>query len=294
MNRDEFITEVIRSDVCPENFRESYNKFQDYQADVLRTLVEFHRVCEKNHIPYQLAFGSLLGAIRDGGQIPWDYDVDVMVPFDEKEHLIKSLTNDLDKNYYFYCPEVDCRCRHVIMRVAPIEYRTEVLHVDVFYVTGSPDDKAERNAFTSELSEVTKVRVDRLINIKEEAMGNPRVFFSMLIKRRIPSLFRSLNQANKRYNELCNQYKYSDSQYCVLADRYAKDYIYQSKIMFKTQLYDAKYGTIRIPIEYDEILRHDYGDYMSIPPLNKRIEEFLHSYNRITTFMKMNGKTNKL
>ena len=84
MNNEEFINEALTNKACPPNFKEVYNRFIVYQKEALNTLKEFHRVCEKNHIPYQLAFGSLLGAVRDGGQIPWDYDIDVMVPYSSK------------------------------------------------------------------------------------------------------------------------------------------------------------------------------------------------------------------
>ncbi len=88
MDSSQFVNEVLNSDICPEGFEAIYEGFQTYQSDVLKVLKEFHRVCEKNGVTYQLAFGSLLGAIRDGGQIPWDYDIDVIVPFEEKGKLM--------------------------------------------------------------------------------------------------------------------------------------------------------------------------------------------------------------
>lgn len=65
------------------------------------TLIEFHRVCEKSNIEYELAYGSLLGAIRDNGQIPWDYDIDVFVAFKDKERLIETLKKNLMINTIF-------------------------------------------------------------------------------------------------------------------------------------------------------------------------------------------------
>ena len=124
MNSQEFLKEVLNSEICPSNFEIIYKSFLKYQKAAIDTLNEFHRVCEENKIQYQLAYGSLLGAIRDNGQIPWDYDVDVFVPFEEKDRLITSLKRDLDDKYYFYCPEVDSKCRHFVMRLAPKKYRT--------------------------------------------------------------------------------------------------------------------------------------------------------------------------
>ena len=98
MNQKEFYNEVKDSNICPDNFEKIYDEFQKYQKATLSTLKEFHRVCEINNIRYQLAYGSLLGAIRDGGQIPWDYDIDVILPIEEKSTLIKALDRDLNNN----------------------------------------------------------------------------------------------------------------------------------------------------------------------------------------------------
>ena len=70
MNHAEFLEEVKSSPLCPENFEAIYADFQGFQKAALNTLKEVHRVCENNAIAYQVAYGSLLGLIRDGGQIP--------------------------------------------------------------------------------------------------------------------------------------------------------------------------------------------------------------------------------
>ena len=145
MNAQEFINEVHNSGIMPVDFDKNYTEFQKYQQMAIDALNDFHRVCEKNRIDYQLASGSLLGAIRDNGQIPWDYDVDVYVPFQQKRELIEALKKDLDAKYYFYCPEVNPRCRHMIIRITPKGYRSEYVHVDVFYITGTPDNSLQRN-----------------------------------------------------------------------------------------------------------------------------------------------------
>ena len=187
MKANEFLDEVMQSDICPNNFKEIYNKFQIFQRDALDTLKEFHRVCEINKIPYQLSYGSLLGVIRDGGQIPWDYDIDVIVAYEDKNDLVCALNNDLGKEFYFYCPDNNPKCRHMIMRLAPVSYRTEALHVDVFFLTGTPVDKDERRVFINRIKEISDIRFNRLVNIFEESLGNPRIFASLLLKKKILS-----------------------------------------------------------------------------------------------------------
>jgi len=83
MKAQQFVDEVKISGLAQNNFSEVYNDFRHYQKLAIGTLQAFSRVCEQNGISYQLAWGSLLGAVRDGGQIPWDYDVDVFVPYQD-------------------------------------------------------------------------------------------------------------------------------------------------------------------------------------------------------------------
>ena len=134
LNRLEFEQEVLKSDICPPNFEVIYKEFMNFQDEAIKTLNEFHRVCEKNGVRYQLAYGSLLGAVRDNGQIPWDYDIDVIVPYNEKDKLVQVLRNDLSDDFYFHCPEQDEKCRHFIMRLAPKGYKTTKLHKNNSYL----------------------------------------------------------------------------------------------------------------------------------------------------------------
>ena len=191
MNSADFIDEVKNSGICPENFEEVYSEFQGFQKDALDTLKEVHRVCEKNSILYELAFGSLLGFVRDGGQIPWDYDIDIIVPYEQKNKLIEALKKDLDGKFYFYCPETNKKCRHMIMRVAPVGYRTEALHVDVFFCVGTPEEEKKRINFAKRIKEISDIRFGKLVNIREEALGDARMALR-LWRQKIPAIFANL------------------------------------------------------------------------------------------------------
>ena len=183
MTSEEFLKEVLSSPLCPDNFEEIYKEFRKYQKITMDTLIEFHRVCEKSNIEYELAYGSLLGAIRDNGQIPWDYDIDVFVAFKDKERLIETLKKELDDKYYFYCPEVNQKCRHVIMRLAPKGYRSEALHVDVFYYVGTPNSVEERKLHIEQIKRTAHTRYCKLVNCKEEAGGNVKKYIRLMLDK---------------------------------------------------------------------------------------------------------------
>lgn len=278
MNQREFMDEVLSSNIYPDGFEELYFDFMRYQKLTLNTLQEFHRVCEKNHIRYQLAYGSLLGAIRDEGQIPWDYDIDVFVPFCDREKLVESLLKDLSPEYYFYCPDVDKKCRHYMMRLAPKGYRSEGLHVDVFYVVGAPEKEPE--AFGKKCLEVFTTRYDKLVNVREECSGNIKRYLRMFYNK-LRNLSCSINMLDRTYNELCTRYDIWDSKYCISFDDESANYIYETDLLWDTKLIKLPSGTFRITKNYEYVLWLIYGKYMDVPLLNDRIDELTRMYKKL-------------
>lgn len=278
MTSEEFLKEVLSSPLCPDNFEEIYKEFQKYQKITMDTLIEFHRVCEKSNIEYELAYGSLLGAIRDNGQIPWDYDIDVFVAFKDKGRLIETLKKELDDKYYFYCPEVNQKCRHVIMRLAPKGYRSEALHVDVFYYVGTPNSVEERKLHIEQIKRTAHTRYCKLVNCKEEAGGNVKKYIRLMLDKMKYSMKKTEDLKNE-YEKLCQMYPIDKSDYLVSADVFADWYEFPRILFEETELFHTVDGTFRIPKLYAELLTLVYKDYMSIPDLDTRIREVMTHYN---------------
>lgn len=278
MTSEEFLKEVLSSPLCPDNFEEIYKEFRRYQKITMDTLIEFHRVCEKSNIEYELAYGSLLGAIRDNGQIPWDYDIDVFVAFKDKERLIETLKKELDDKYYFYCPEVNQKCRHVIMRLAPKGYRSEALHVDVFYYVGTPNSVEERKLHIEQIKRTAHTRYCKLVNCKEEAGGNVKKYIRLMLDKMKYSM-KKIEDLKNEYEKLCQMYPIDKSDYLVSADVFADWYEFPRILFEETELFHTVDGTFRIPKQYAELLTLVYKDYMNIPDLDTRIREVMTHFN---------------
>lgn len=276
MNKNEFLEEVKKSGKGPENFEKIYQNFQYYQNLAFDTLVELARICSKYRIPYQLSYGSLLGAVRDGGQIPWDYDIDVFVPHEYRKELVEALTKDLKEEYYFYCPEVNAKCRHEILRVTPKGYKSEKLHVDVFYVVGVSGFSVERNKVTSKIISLSSSRFYKLVDAKEEfwKQGKYRRLLKCMIKR-ILLLGKSVDDMHKEYIKICDANLVKGAVFCATADKNCARYILPAKEMWKLQTIKIDGYEFNIPSNYEEILKVWYGNYREYPSLDSRLTEMM-------------------
>lgn len=288
MNKEEFLNVVKEEGYYSNEFKEVYEHFLGYQQMAIKTLNEFHRVCEKNKIPYQLAWGSLLGAVRDNGQIPWDYDVDVFVPFEDKHKLIKALELDLDEDYYFYCPEVNSKCRHVIMRLAPKGIDTAAIHVDVFFLIGIPKDQKQAALIMNKVKKLSKNRFLKLVDPKVECLGSSKRYIKYKMLN-LSKLFFSAKRGYKKYNELITSCPFYSSDKCTQADSWAPVYEFNTHDICETILKKTDIGTFRIPENYELILKEMYGDYSNYPSTESCIKEVMRSYNRINYILNLLG-----
>ena len=280
MTPKEFIEEVHASPLIPVDFDEKYRIFRGYQELAQNTLDEFKRVCEKNDIFYRLTFGSLLGAIRDDGPIPWDYDIDVFVSFFDRPKLIEVLRRDLSDSYYFISYETDSHYSRNILRVTPKGYDSEVLHVDVFFFTGAPDDDFELKQIADELTKITRLRYDKFVNLKEASHGRIKWLLAVAI-RKLKASFYSNKKLIARYEELSMKYNPRDTKRAIDTTLSANQRIYDAKGLYEVQSYKTMCGEYLIPKGYNEILKLVYGDYFQLPPLKNRLNEFLKSYEEL-------------
>lgn len=288
MNSKEFLAEALKSEKCPADFENIYRNFQKYQLLALNTLKEFHRVCEKNDITYMLIDGSLLGAVRNNGQIPWDYDIDVFVPLEQRDKLIEALRKDMSPDYYFYCPEINNKCRHFFMRVAPKGYRTEELHVDVFYYVGAPDDEEMRKKIAGRIETLITHRFSKLVNVREASYGRLKSFLRLTLNK-LKTLRISVDSEYTEFDQLKNKWPLNNTGYILRADQFNWDRSYNdghfrcyfAEDFAETVVYNTEVGSFRVPKGYQRILSETYGNYMSEPAIESCIREVISSYSKL-------------
>ncbi|NLD47568.1 MAG: LicD family protein [Clostridiaceae bacterium] len=243
----------------------------------LEILNEVHSFCEKNEIKYYLTYGTLLGAIRHKGYIPWDDDIDICMPrpdyekfaksFNKNQSRYKFVSYEIDKKFlYRYGKVMDTTTR--VIEDARINYELGI-NIDIFPIDGINDD----------LSLLKKqIMLRRFIDFKVVKISKRNSFVNNLvlfIGRIIVSPVTVGFLVNKMITN-AKSYSYEEAQKvcCVvmgtkLNKPVPKEYFAERKLV------DFENFKFYVPIGYDAYLRSVFGDYMKLPPEDKRATHHL-------------------
>jgi lipopolysaccharide cholinephosphotransferase len=103
------MTQITDSEAIPDDRDKGETPLRQAQLVMLRLLRHFDRVCKKHGLRYWLDAGTLLGAARHGGFIPWDDDVDVMMPKEDYERFVAIAAVELPPDIFFQTKETDSK-----------------------------------------------------------------------------------------------------------------------------------------------------------------------------------------
>lgn len=266
-----------------EELEEEYASFNRYQDAAWGALCAFADACEGASVPYQLAYGSLLGAVRDGGQIPWDYDIDVFVPVSQRAALMDAMRTRLDPGFYAYGKETAPRCRHNIVRVAPRGFDTSALHVDVFFLMGVPNNPSDRDALVREVKRCSKTRYHKLVRVFEETKGSPkqRLKLAALKLEAVPVNLKALD---RRYEDLTNAVPYEGAALVSESSSFADDWSLPRGLFDSLERVAVGGRSFPVPTAREELLAEWYGDWRAYAPVEGRVREFEHHLKRLDQF----------
>lgn len=258
---------------------------------ILDVYVEYAKICERYGLRYSLAYGNVIGAVRDKGFIPWDDDLDVIMPRDDYERFVEIAQKELPshlrwidhhtrEDYPWLFGKVQDVRRDVIERVeAESGYcQPQGIYVDVFPLDGYPDGLfARARRILSDWCFLAWY-VNRTISTfaKERAARTHYRVLSMVgmfLRPFYPKV--STLSGYTRYNESrIRKYQFGDTQYCTGATTYLCLGLSKPKFvtadMKETLVVPFETISVPIPSGYDSFLRAHYGDYMTPPPREKQ------------------------
>ena len=252
----------------------------DLKRLLLENLVCFDSFCRKNNLKYSLAHGTLLGAVRHKGFIPWDDDIDVMMPRDDYEILLKTFTDSEHKiiscfnNKKYYLPYAKL---YNIKTLKIEDYKIADrelfgVEIDVFPVDYLPS-KVDLNTFFRKQYKLfdfwnRSMHVARFI----ECLKQPKYFYNKIF-------------FSNKYNKYCKKVNIYSKKgkkktiCCIPLDPFDRRKIHFDLDIFdKLVLVDFENKQFYATAYYKQFLTSKYGDYMKLPPVQNRIT---HHYNNI-------------
>ena len=265
---------------------------RDLQQESLKILKDIHQFCIDNEIKYTLQGGTLLGAVRHKGFIPWDDDIDITMPRPDYERFIK--TYHSQSGYTVFSRELEqykssvyiayarvCDMKHTFVDDT-LSFWTDHetgIWVDVFPLDGADATKEETRKRIIKLKKAWKTgvrkRVARRPFSKVKGMGKKGRLF---IKKAI-SAGTSFSAIDKHI-QLCQEIPFSQtgfySNFAFLS--YGIRERHRTEVLDKTILTPFEDAQFYIMSGYDEALKEKYGNYMKLPPLEKQVRA--HSSNK--------------
>lgn len=249
----------------------------------LDILLHIKSFCDENEIRYYLGYGTLLGAIRHKGFIPWDDDIDILMPRCDYKKFIKmykerpgryaALDLSLDGYYYNYCKVVDTNT--ILYEDGCIPINNMGIYVDIFPLDGMPDER-----------EKTEQQLKKLIKLRKKISSFGHVF--PRVRKNIVIYFyniytyiycrkHDLITFQNKYLQEVDKYEYEKAKYV-----YATGGAYGIKSVFLKKWFD-KEVTVQFegyqfpaPCGFDEMLHQLYDNYMELPSKDRQVSRHMY------------------
>lgn len=255
----------------------------ELRMSLLTIMDEIHRVCEENNITYYIIGGTALGAVRHKGFIPWDTDIDIAMRREDYDKFLACANKKLKSNFYCACYLNEDKWTHphalvfdnnTVIHWNRNYYKNKAdcpIYVDVFPLDYAPKDER--------LQEQQAIRIRKKIYLqsrRECILYRRNNFFQILAKKLFAlvlhiqsdsSFDKSLDDLMKKYSE------HNNGNLCSMASHYSyKKQLMPVEIYGFGKLYEFEGRHYRGPADIDEYLKRLFGNYMELPPVEKRTE----------------------
>lgn len=257
---------------------------EEYKSLVLEVLVKIDKICRENGLTYMLMYGTLIGAVRHQGFIPWDDDIDIAMPradYYKLENIIEKQNVGLNFLTIDNCPDTIypygkiCDTKTIIKEKNFKQVNGYGAFVDVFPLDYMPDDQKEREKYCKScrkliiwITHSSRTSYEHSRNLKTNLLRALAFWAGKAINTQ--RLIRKLDGTLKRFDQ-----EHETTSFIGIPWGYYAENLYPAYLL--EELTEVKFEghPFFAPKEYDKVLRMRYGDYMKLPPENERV--FLHS-----------------
>jgi len=265
------------------NRRIEIQELKQLQIGVLNAV---HSFCKTHHIRYSLACGTMLGAVRHKGYIPWDDDIDIYLLRDDYDKLIKLFPVvyldhyelfSLERNKYWSRPYAKAFDNRTVLYENSSDSISIGVNIDIYPIDDVPDNLHTWNRYNSIRRILQKLFLVKIIRLekrrsfwKNSMMLFVKFFLSFIDKRHFACLL-------SRYAQLNNGKGYHNVFECVQGmlqkNRFSK-YLFEELCEYSFE--NKQFLGFK---NYDEYLKNGYGDYWNLPPIEKRVtHHFFDAY----------------
>lgn len=266
------------------------HNLERFKKSCLDILKETARICDENNLTYYLCGGTLLGAIRHKGFIPWDDDIDIAMPRNDYEKLIKIANKELSNNYELQHYSLvdkkeDIKTHHVQIVDKNIELlrkwtiNEEIIHpwIDVFPLDGMPNNAFLRNIhyyhyrfwhYCMQLS-----IFDKNVNIQKQRVLFEKIVIIFIYIFKVGANWDTIDIIN-RMEEIASKYPFDYGKWlCSFHGIYKRKEIIEASIFKEKIFVEFESDSFSCMKEYDRDLKNYYGDYLKFDNKKTSIQQ---------------------
>ena len=222
---------------------------QEQQEVMLGIMKAIHTFCVDNDIRYVLLFGTLLGAVRHKGFIPWDNDMDIGIPRPDYDKLVTLLNSGktIGEHFYHLHYTNDDNYHYQIMDGVPRKTPLGILRRARLFVN-------------------KKLQIADIYSVRDKKD------FANRAGNLICKIFPNAKKRNYKIDSILRKTPFDTSEFVGdMEDRDEKIFSFEKSFFEEYVLLDFEDAKFFCPAKWDEYLKKAYGDYMKLPPEGKRM-----------------------
>ena len=255
-------------------------ELEELKSIQVEILSKVHNFCVKNNIRYSLTAGTLLGAIRHKGYIPWDDDIDIAMPRPDYDRFLNSFNGVYpdsyviapELNWNFYAPYANvCDNRTIVYESSNGHRGIDMgIKIDIFPIDGVPSDYPLYMSKLKRIQFINKILWGKRFEMNQSHNLNFTTSLKILAAKALFS-FRSYASYQKELNKIARCCPFEISNYAHTWVFSAIENRFKREIFEEFVSVQFEGGTYIAIKDYDVWLTALYQDYMELPPIEQRV-----------------------